>query len=146
MYDGDDWMKELRMSTESKEFLGVGWKTPVNVDASKKIAMSKYEEDIKEAIIIILKTSKGERVMHPDFGCGIHDMVFQTINLSTLSLIEMTVREALTKYEPRIVLLKVNVSTEQAQRGMLIIRIDYKVRSTNNQFNIVYPFYLNEGT
>ncbi len=130
----------------SKEFLGVGWAFPVGVDASEKVAMSKYEEDIKEAILIILKTAKGERVMHPDFGCGINDMVFQTINMSTLSLIEMTVREALTQYEPRIVLLNVNVSTEQAQNGILIISINYQVRSTNNQFNIVYPFYLNEGT
>jgi uncharacterized protein len=131
----------------SKDFLGVGWKFPVGVDASSgKIALSKYEDDIKESIIIILSTAKGERLMHPDFGCGIHEMVFQTINMSTLSLIEMTVREALTKYEPRIALVNVNVSTEQAQNGQLLISIDYTVRSTNNQFNIVYPFYLNEGT
>ena len=132
------------MST-SKDFLGVGWNYPVGVDPSGTIAMSKYEEDIKQAIIIILSTAKGERVMHPDFGCGIHDMVFQTINMSTLSLIEMTVREALTKYEPRITLVNVNISTDQAQNGILLISIDYTVRSTNNQFNIVYPFYLNEG-
>ncbi len=129
----------------SKDFLGVGWKVPVGVGASGKIALSKYEEDIKEAILIILNTAKGERVMHPDFGCGIHDMVFQAISMSTLTLIEMTVREALTKYEPRIDLINVNVSTEQIDTGKLVVSIDYKVRSTNNQFNVVYPFYLNEG-
>ena len=130
----------------SKDFMGVGWKFPVGVDNTQKIALSKYEDDIKEAIIIILSTTKGERVMHPDFGCGIHDMVFQTINMSTLSVIEMTVREALTQYEPRIIVSNVTVSTEQAQTGVLIISIDYTVRSTNNLFNIVYPFYLREGT
>ena len=130
----------------SKDFMGVGWKFPVGVDPSGNVAFSKYEEDIKEAIIIILSTAKGERVMHPDFGCGIHGMVFQTINMSTLSLIEMTVREALTQYEPRIALVNVNVSADQAENGILLISIDYMVRSTNNQFNIVYPFYLNEGT
>ena len=130
----------------SKDFMGVGWKFPVGVDPSGSIAFSKYEEDIKEAIIIILSTAKGERVMRPDFGCGINGMVFQTINMSTLSLIEMTVREALTQYEPRIALVNVNVSADQAENGILLISIDYTVRSTNNQFNIVYPFYLNEGT
>ena len=130
----------------SKDFMGVGWKFPVGVDPSSNIAFSKYEEDIKEAIIIILSTAKGERVMRPDFGCGINGMVFQTINMSTLSLIEMTVREALTQYEPRIALVNVNVSADQAENGILLISIDYTVRSTNNQFNIVYPFYLNEGT
>jgi len=128
-----------------KEFLGVGWKFPVGLDDSRKIAMSKYEEDIQEAIWIVLSTAKGERVMHPDFGCGIHEMVFQTINTATLSLIELTVREALTMYEPRIELVKVSVSAEEAQSGKLLISLDYRVRSTNNQFNMVYPFYVREG-
>jgi phage baseplate assembly protein W len=110
-----------------------------------KIAMSKYESDIKEAILIILGTAKGERVMQPDFGCGIHDMLFQTIETTTLDLMEMAVREALSMYEPRIEVMKVKVSSEEAQVEKLLISIDYRVRSTNNQFNIVYPFYLSEG-
>ena len=128
----------------AKEFLGVGWKFPVKVD-SGKIAMAKCEEDIREAIWIILGTSKGERIMHPNFGCGIHDLVFQTINTATYSLVEMTVREALTLNETRIEVLNVNVSSDYAKEGKLLISIDYRVRSTNNQFNIVYPFYLSEG-
>jgi len=128
----------------AKEFLGVGWKFPVKVD-SGKISTVKYEEDIREAIRIILGTAKGERVMHPNFGCGIHDMVFQTINTATYSLVEMTVREALTLCESRIEVLNVNVSSDYAKDGKLLISIDYRVRSTNNQFNIVYPFYLSEG-
>jgi uncharacterized protein len=129
----------------AKNFLGVGWKFPVGVDEGQKIALSKYEEDIREAVIIILSTAKGERCMHPDFGCGVHDMVFQTISTSILSLMEMAIREALLKYEPRIVVSSVKISTAEANEGKLTISIDYLVRSTNNQFNIVYPFYLDGG-
>ncbi len=129
----------------AKDFLGVGWKFPVGVDVERKIAMSRYEEDIKEAILIILGTSKGERVMHPEFGCGIHDLVFAPINTTTISLVENSVREGLTLYEPRIELIKVEASDKQSSEGKLLVSIDYRVRSTNNRFNLVYPFYLKEG-
>lgn len=129
----------------AKDFLGAGWKYPVRTDADRKIAMSEYEVDIKEAIWIILGTAKGERVMRPDFGCGIHDFVFAPINTATVNLVENAVREALTLWEPRIELTKVEVSTEQADEGKLIVSIDYRVRMTNNRFNLVYPFYLKEG-
>ena len=129
----------------AKEFLGIGWKFPVNVDARRNIQMSEYEQDIKEAIWIILATSKGERVMRPDFGSGIYDFVFAPINTATIGLIETTVRDALIRYEPRIELLSVEVSTEKADEGKLLIGINYRVRNTNNEFNLVYPFYLTEG-
>ncbi|GMT48091.1 MAG: baseplate protein [bacterium] len=129
----------------AKDFLGVGWKYPVNADYNGKIAMSRYEEDIKEAIWIILGTAKGERVMRPDFGCGIHDLVFASINTATVTLVEDSVREALTFWEPRIELIKVEASTEYADEGKLPVSIDFRVRTTNNRFNLVYPFYLKEG-
>jgi phage baseplate assembly protein W len=129
----------------AKEFLGRGWKFPVNVSLAGKILMSEHEEDIKEAIWIILSTSKGERVMRQDFGCGIYDFVFATINMATLGLIEASVREALTLWEPRIELVNVEISTDKAEEGKLLISIDYRVRSTNNEFNLVYPFYLKES-
>jgi len=129
----------------AKEFLGKGWKFPVKIDAEGQIAMSEHEQDIKEAIWIILSTAKGERLMRPDFGCGIHDYVFASINTTNLALIESSVREALTLWEPRIELTDVKVSTEKIDEGKLMINIDYKVRTTNNQFNLVYPFYLTEG-
>lgn len=130
----------------AKEFLGRGWRFPLNVTPAGKIMMSEHEEDIKESIRIILSTSKGERVMRPDFGCGIYEFVFATINSTTIGLIEASVREAFTLWEPRIELINVNVATEKAEEGMLLISIDYRVRMTNNEFNLVYPFYLNEGT
>lgn len=129
----------------ARDFLGRGWKFPVGVNAKGNIEMSEYEEDVKEAIWIILATSKGERVMRPDFGSGIYDFVFAPINTATVGLIEKTVRDALIRYEPRIELLNVDVSSEKADVGQLLIGIDYRVRTTNNEFNIVYPFYLNEG-
>lgn len=129
----------------AKDFLGVGWKYPVKVDMNGKIAMSQYEEDIKEAIWIILGTAKGERVMRPDFGCGIHDLVFAPINTTTVTLVENSVRESLTMWEPRIELTKVEASAEHVNDGKLIVSIDYRVRTTNNRFNLVYPFYLKEG-
>jgi len=107
--------------------------------------MSEYEEDIRESIWIILSTSKGERVMRPDFGCGINDFVFASIDSSTLALIESTVREALILWEPRIEVINIKVSTDMIKEGKLIINMDYVVRRTNNQFNLVYPFYLTEG-
>ncbi|MDL1973327.1 MAG: GPW/gp25 family protein [Deltaproteobacteria bacterium] len=129
----------------AKDFLGAGWKYPVRTDVDRKIAMSEHEEDIKEAIWIILGTAKGERVMRPAFGCGIHDFVFAPINTATVNLVENAVQEALTLWEPRIELTKVEVSAEQADEGKLIVSIDYRVRTTNNRFNLVYPFYLKEG-
>lgn len=130
----------------AKEFLGVGWKYSVQATPAGGIALSQYEEDIKEAIWIILGTAKGERVMRPDFGCGIHDLVFSPINTATLTLVENSVREALTVYEPRIELIQVKASAERAAEGELLVSIDYRVRSTNNRFNLVYPFYLKEGS
>jgi hypothetical protein len=130
----------------AKEFLGRGWKFPVSVDAKTgRISMSEYEQDIRESIWIILSTAKGERVMRPDFGCGIHDLVFAPINNTTVNLIENTVREALTLWEPRIELIRVEASAEESAQGKLLVSIDYRVRVTNNRFNLVYPFYLKEG-
>jgi phage baseplate assembly protein W len=130
----------------AKDFLGRGWKFPVLVDSATAagIAMSEYEQDIKESIWIILSTSKGERIMHPDFGCAIHDLIFDPINTTTLNLIQNSIQEALTLWEPRIELIKVGIE-EKSEEGKLNISIDYRVRVTNNRFNLVYPFYLKEG-
>ena len=83
--------------------------------------------------------------MRPDFGCGIHDLVFAPINTSTIGMVESTVQEALTRYEPRIDLVNVEVSDDEAAAGKLKVSIDYRVRATNNEFNLVYPFYIQEG-
>lgn len=130
----------------SNEFLGRGWHFPVTVDpATNHIQMSDDEQDIRESIWIILSTARGERVMRPDFGCGIHDYVFAILDQSTLSLVSHRVEEALGLWEPRIEVNQVTAKSDHAELGKLLVNIDYRVRSTNHQFNLVYPFYIREG-
>lgn len=128
----------------ARAFLGVGWKFPIRINAKGGLSYSKYEQDIEEAIWIILGTAKGERVMLPNFGCGIHDLVFSPINPTTIGDIEHYVTDALEKWEPRIELQKVNVEQDLEEKNKLLIRIDYKVLQTNSFLNIVYPFFLTE--
>jgi hypothetical protein len=128
-----------------REFLGVGWKFPLSIDYKGKVAVSVFEDDIKEAIRIILGTAKGERLMRPDFGCSINEYVFCSMDTLNLHLIENTVYEALTKWEPRIEVLSVKTDARSAEEGTILINIDYRVRATNTQFNMVYPFYIKEG-
>jgi uncharacterized protein len=127
------------------EFLGVGWKFPVDV-TDGRIDRAYYDDSVRDAIWLILGTAKGERVMRPDFGCGIHDLVFSVNNATTAGLVEHEVRQALILWEPRIELLDVEVTPNPAEAYTLLIRIEYRVRTTNNVFNLVYPFYLERST
>jgi phage baseplate assembly protein W len=129
----------------AREFLGTGWKFPVRTEAGGAIAVVSAEDDIREAIRIILGTARGERVMRPDFGCGIHQRVFSVINTTTLGIVENEVKEALILWEPRIEVVKVTASSREAAHGRLLVDIEYLVRSTNTRFNLVYPFYLKEN-
>jgi len=123
------------------EFQGVGWAFPVALDGSHRIALARYEESIRQAVWIILGTAPGERVMRPDFGCGIHDLVFGINSAATGSRAATEVRQALLRWEPRVEVLDTQVSTE-GNGEVLLVRIEYRVRATNNVFNLVYPFYL----
>jgi len=130
---------------DPKAFLGRGWSFPVALnDKEGTIRLSEHEQDIRESMWIILSTSKGERVMRPDFGCGIHDLVFEVVNTFTLAEIESLVREALATFEARIEVLRVKAERGEPLDGKLRISIDYQVRGTNNQLNLVYPFYVGE--
>lgn len=108
--------------------------------------MSEHEQDIKESIRIILATAPGERLMRPDFGCGIHDLVFSVISSATVGLFESRVREAIINWEPRVEITQLSTSTREASNGKLEILLTCRVRETNNEFNLVFPFYLTEGT
>jgi phage baseplate assembly protein W len=130
--------------SEDKAFLGIGWSFPVTFNAAGEIASSAYEEDIREAIRIILGTNPGERVMRPDFGAGLQALAFEPINTTTLALAKHRVEEALILWEPRIDNIAVQVSAEP-EVGKLMINIRYRVRATNTFYNLVYPFYLLEG-
>lgn len=126
------------------DFLGSGWKFPVSIK-DEKIVSSEGYDSIRESIMIILGTAKGERVMRPDFGCGINELVFAPNNTSTATLITFYIKEALLKWEPRIELLNVNAEPDETEQNKLIITIDYMVKTTNTKDNLVYPFYLERG-
>ena len=130
---------------QGNEFLGRGWKFPLTVNAKGGIAFASYEQRIEESIYLILSTSPGERVMMPEFGCAIHDMVFSPNNASTVGMIADMIQKSLVMFEPRINLLDINVETAKEQPNLLLIRIDYRVRANNAFGNLVYPFYITEG-
>ena len=132
-----------RTPVDPKAFLGRGWAFPVAAEQGA-IALAEYEEDIRQAIRIILGTDPGERVMRPDFGAGLRALVFEPINTSTLALARHRVEQALVLWEPRIDSITVDV-TAQPTRGLLEIAVRYRVRRTNTFYNLVYPFYLQEG-
>ena len=130
--------------TSPKAFLGRGWAFPAAPDASGGIGMSVYEEDVRQAVRIILGTAQGERVMRPDFGAGLRELVFSPINTTTMALVRHRVEQALVDWEPRIDNVTVLVSAEPPL-GKLRIDINYRLRATNTFYNLVYPFYLYEG-
>lgn len=129
-------------------FLGRGWAFPVlaggaNAAAPTDVDMVHEAEDVRQAILIILETAKGERLMRPDFGCGLRRLVFEPLSSTTKTLVEREVEEALIAWEPRVELREV-VATPDASRAVLSIDIRYVLRSTNTFYNLVYPFYLQE--
>jgi len=133
------------MDTLRRPFLGTGWKFPLQVTPFGGIATATAEQRIEEAILLILSTGRGERVMLPDFGCGIHDLVFAPNDPSTVSKIVDSVRRSLVTYEPRIDVLDVSAETTDGQPNLLLIRVDYRIRDTNSMKNLVYPFFITEG-
>ena len=139
-------MKTNELTTERKDFLGRGWNMPVELDPRTGRVMSvAYEEDIRQSIFIILETAPGERVMRPNFGCGIHELVFTALDSTTIQRIRSVVEEALRRCEARIDVLSVTVDEEVTIQGELLIEIEYRVRKTNQTGNLVFPFYFREG-
>jgi uncharacterized protein len=131
---------------DPRAFLGKGWSFPVQVDASTgDIAIVSYEDDIRQAILLILHTALGERVMRPDFGAGLETFVFEPVSTTTMALVQHRVQQALITWEPRIDVNEVRVTTDPVTRNLLNIAIRYTVRATNSFYNLVYPFFLQEG-
>jgi phage baseplate assembly protein W len=130
----------------TQAFLGVGWAFPPEVAPDHSLEMAAYDDDIRQAIRIILGTNPGERVMRPDFGAGLDEFLFDPLNTSTLSRVQVRVRGALVDWEPRIDVLEVKVTRDDGEHNKLLIVVGYRVRATNSRQNFVYPFYLQEGT
>ena len=118
----------------------------MRLDADGRIAINSLEDHVRQSILLILQTAKGERVMRPDFGAGLQTLVFSPVNAATAALVQHEVRDALVRFEPRIDILSVEVTSDQEEQNVLMINLQYRVRKTDTMFNLVYPFFLAKGT
>ena len=133
--------------TADTSFLGTGWAFPPSFDwRSKEATLVSQVEDIEQSLHILLSTTPGERVMQPAYGCGLMRMVFTNINESTATEIKDMVARAILFFEVRITLNEVDIDWSDIANGLLRLQLDYTVRTTNTRSNMVYPFYLREGT
>ncbi|MBC8162441.1 MAG: GPW/gp25 family protein [Roseiflexaceae bacterium] len=123
------------------DFLGVGWAFPIGLDARKRFALARHERDIEEAIYIILLTPKGQRVMRPEFGCGIHDLVFAPNDATTAGMAAYHVETALAMWEPRITVKSVETQADPRDQARLLIHIHYEIKATHDRRSLVFPFY-----
>ncbi len=130
------------MNSEKRTFLGSGWRWPLSVSSQGGIAMVHEEDDIHEAILNILQTSPGERVMRPEYGCGIHGLIFAPINARTFGLIDRYIRQGLGRWEPRAEVVDVDISVDPDNDARLLIHIRYQVKATHDERSLVYPFYI----
>jgi uncharacterized protein len=145
-------------SDRSKAFLGVGIAMPVNIDAQGRvvsmdmgldaqghIALNSYDDHVFQSILLIVKTTPGERVMRPDFGAGLSTLALEPLGSATAALAQQRVTQALTRFEPRIDILNVTTTVDPANPGVLQIALSYQVRRTNTIYNLVFPFFLDRG-
>jgi phage baseplate assembly protein W len=124
-----------------RDFLGTGWAFPIGVDAHGRIELARQERDIDEAIRIILLTPKGQRVMRPEFGCQIHELLFAPNDATTAGLAAYYVEEALAMWEPRIRVQSVTARPDTTAPERLLIDIHYEIKATHDSRSLVFPFY-----
>ncbi len=128
------------------DFLGTGWQFPPEFGVGgATVALVSGEEDIQQSLQILLTTRLAERVMQPDFGCDLTDLVFEDVDQAFITRLRSYINDAILYHEPRITLNRVSVDDRSAQDGMVLIAIDYTIRSTNSRFNMVFPFYKEAG-
>jgi hypothetical protein len=126
----------------SEDFVGNGWAFPVMTDSTGGIALVSGPREVEESIRLVLSTSPGERPMRPEFGCGIHDLVFAPLSASTIGRIREEVRQSILRWEPRVDLHALDVSPDEDEPSLLLISISYSIRRTNDPRNLVFPFYV----
>lgn len=135
------------MEFTSKDFVGTGWKFPVEFKKSlNTVVMLTGEEDIRNSLEVLFATRVGERIMHSHYGSALYSFLFMPMNTSTLTYMESVITKEILYNEPRIVLNNVEIQPSLNEMGRLDITIDYKVTATNNRYNFVFPFYLKEAT
>jgi phage baseplate assembly protein W len=127
------------------DFLGVGWAFPVKVDARGRIGLARQEQDVEQAIRMIVLTPKGQRVMRPEFGCHIHELIFAPNDGATAGLAARYVEEALGMWEPRIQVMDVKAGVDPSDPSCLLIEVIYELKATNDQRSLVFPFYTIPG-
>jgi len=128
-------------------FLGTGWSFPPTfTPGGADVALVSGAEDIQQSLQILLSTRLGERVMQDEFGCDLHGVLFEEVDQSLINTVNSMIADAILYHEPRITLDQLDVTESPAEQGLLLISLEYTVRSTNSRFNMVYPFYINEAT
>ena len=124
------------------DLIGTGLAFPLRADQRGALALSHGVDDIEQAIGLILGTAPGERPMRPEFGCAVHDVVFDTIDAAIIGRVQTAVHEALERWEPRIEVIDLDVDPAESDAGKLLVGITYRVRATSRRYNLVYPFYV----
>lgn len=135
------------MENLEKSFLGKGWSFPPTFDKKLgDVKMVTMEEDIRQSLEIYFSTKLGERIMRNDYGCFLHSQVFELANESLIQGLSKELERSINEFEPRILITEIKASKAESTEGLIEINISYEIRATNNRSNIVFPFYLNEGT
>ncbi|WP_428741370.1 GPW/gp25 family protein [Tenacibaculum sp.] len=130
-----------------KAFLGIGWGFPPEFSEDlSEVVMISDEEDIKSSLEILLTTRLGERVMLPNYGCSLQELLFERLDRTLITYTKELIETAILYHEPRIDVIRIDVSETDPLEGMLIIKIEYRIRATNSRTNVVFPFYKGEGT
>ena len=134
-------MAPLSTNSAAEDFVGRGWAFPLRLDSTGAFALSGGDQDVAESIRLILGTSPGERPLRPEFGCAIHELLFDTIDAALAGRVGALVEAALTRWEPRIEVLGVTANPDPAAPHVLRIAVDYRISATNDRRNLVFPFY-----
>ena len=133
--------------TQNQSFLGTGWSFPPEFsDSTEGIRMSSDAQDISESIYILLTTTPGERLMNPEYGCDLQSQVFKNIDATTKAMIEDMITMAILRHEPRVDIISVDLDDSQQMEGRLNVHLTYEIKGVNSRKNMVFPFYLVEGT
>ena len=131
---------------EDRSFLGRGWGFPPSFSAGgKAVEMASGEQDIQQSLQILFSTQLGERLMQEDFGADLSSVLFEEVDQGLINNLTSLMTDAILYHEPRISLDRLDISESESEQGLLLISMDYTIRSTNSRYNMVYPFYLNEA-
>lgn len=133
--------------SSDSSFIGKGWAFPPRFSVEEgSNAMVKGAQDIAESLLVLMSTVPGQRVMFPDYGCGVKKLLFSEVSVTQFTIIKNTIRNAILLYEPRIDVNEITITPDSSNIDLLYVNIDYQIRETNTRSNLVYPFYFAEGT